>query len=194
LLPHEARESGLYRFRRVGSHLNASVRWFIRTAESDSISLQFKDTPMPLRAIAYVSEASAGLSSTVLDTLVDDAARFNIVAGVTGVLLFDGGRFLQYFEGPEDGLAAVHERILQARSHHGIVELSRGRVPQRYFPFWGMRWLGVEPALIRQLSAGDWDGFARRINDGAAVGSGLDRLLDVLAHTLPTPPAVSATR
>lgn len=145
---------------------------------------------MPLRAIAYVSEAPAGLSSTALDALVDDAARFNTVAGVTGVLLFDGGRFLQYFEGPEDGMAAVHERILQARSHHGIVELCQGRVPQRYFPFWGMRWLGVEPALIRQLSAGDWAGFARRVNDGAAVSTGLDRLLDLLAHTLPARPAM----
>jgi hypothetical protein len=53
-----------------------------------------------------------------------------------------------------------------------------------------MRWLGVEPALIRQLSAGDWAGFARRINEGAAVSTGLDRLLDLLAHTLPAPPAM----
>lgn len=142
---------------------------------------------MPLRAIAYVSEAPAGLSSTALDALVDDAARFNTLAGVTGVLLFDGGRFLQYFEGPEDGMAAVHERILQARSHHGIVELCRGSVPQRYFPFWGMRWLGVEPALIRQLSAGDWAGFARQVNDGAAVSTGLDRLLDCWRTPCPRP-------
>lgn len=147
---------------------------------------------MPLRAIAYVSEASAGVSSTVLDTLVGDAARFNTVAGVTGVLLFDGGRFLQYFEGPEDGVAAVHERIRQARSHHGIVELGHARVPQRYFPNWGMRWLGVEPALIQQLSVGDWAGFARRVNEGAAVHSGLDQLLDLLARSLPRPAPVYA--
>ncbi|MCF7752235.1 BLUF domain-containing protein [Bacillus subtilis subsp. subtilis] len=147
---------------------------------------------MPLRAIAYVSEASAGLSSTTLDALVADASRFNTVAGVTGVLLFDGGRFLQYFEGPEDGVAGVHERILQARSHHAIVELSRGRVPQRYFPYWGMRWLAVEPVLIRQLSAGDWAGFARRVQGTPAVDSGLDQLLDLLTRTLPGPHAVHA--
>lgn len=147
---------------------------------------------MPLRAIAYVSEASAGVSSTVLDSLLADAARFNTVAGVTGVLLFDGGRFLQYFEGPEDGVAAVHERVLQARSHVGIVELSRGRVPQRYFPYWGMRGLAVDPGMIRQLSAGDWAGFARHLTAGAPVSSGLDRLLDLLAHTLPEPPPMHA--
>lgn len=147
---------------------------------------------MPLRAIAYVSEASAGLSSTELDKLVEDATRFNGVAGVTGALLFDGMRFLQYFEGPEDGMAAVHARISQARSHGQIVELSRGRVPQRYFPYWGMRWLAVAPAMIRQLSEGDWVGFARCLGEGEATG--LDQLLGVVSEAMadPTPPVSAA--
>lgn len=137
---------------------------------------------MPLRAIAYVSEASAGLPGTGLDTLVGDASRFNMLAGVTGVLLFDGHRFLQYFEGPEDGVAAVHERVLQARSHHGIVELSRGRIPQRYFPYWGMRRLPVAPGLVQQLAAGDWGGFALRLAQGGVRDSGLQQLLGVVTR------------
>ncbi|MGM3151424.1 BLUF domain-containing protein, partial [Escherichia coli] len=62
---------------------------------------------MPLRAIAYVSQASPDLSPERLDALVEDAARFNKLAGVTGVLLHDGGRFLQYIEGPPDGIDSV---------------------------------------------------------------------------------------
>ncbi|MGE8215599.1 Blue light- and temperature-regulated antirepressor YcgF [compost metagenome] len=147
---------------------------------------------MPLRAIAYISEASAGLSSSTLDALVEDAARFNSLAGVTGVLLFDGGRFLQYFEGPEDGVAAVHERILQARSHAAIIELNRGRVPRRYFPYWGMRWLGVESALIRQLTAGDWSGFAHGVEQGPAVRSALDQLLGLVAQRMDAVPQAHA--
>ena len=69
---------------------------------------------MPLRAIAYVSRALPELSAERLQALVDDAARFNKMAGVTGVLLHDGGRFLQYIEGPPDGIDSVYERILQA--------------------------------------------------------------------------------
>ncbi|MEG2805645.1 BLUF domain-containing protein [Stenotrophomonas sp.] len=141
---------------------------------------------MPLRAIAYVSEASAGLSSSALDALVEDAARFNTVAGVTGVLLFDGQRFLQYFEGPEDGVAAVHERILQARSHAAITELSRGRVPRRFFPYWGMRWLDVDAALIRQLADGDWDGFAQGLAQDRAADSALDQLLELVTGRMGT--------
>ena len=144
---------------------------------------------MPLRAIAYISEASASLHGTLLDTLVSDASRFNMLAGVTGVLLFDGSRFLQYFEGPDDGVAAVYERVLQARSHHDIVELSRGRVAQRFFPFWGMRRLTVEPDLIRQLSAGDWTGFALRLEPRPAVEGGLQQLLDVVGRLAGIAPA-----
>lgn len=143
---------------------------------------------MPLRAIAYVSEASADLSTAGLDALVEDAARFNTLAGVTGVLLFDGERFLQYYEGPEDGIAAVHERILHARSHRAIIELNRGPVPQRSFPYWGMRWLAVDTALIRQLAIGDWAGFARRMDDGPTAGSGLEQLLTLVARALDVAP------
>ena len=94
---------------------------------------------MPLRAIAYVSQALPDLSADRLKALVDDAARFNKLAGVTGVLLHDGGRFLQYIEGPPDGIDSVYERILQAGSHVDIVELARSRLGQRQFPYWAMR-------------------------------------------------------
>ncbi|HBS64133.1 MULTISPECIES: BLUF domain-containing protein [Stenotrophomonas] len=140
---------------------------------------------MPLRAIAYVSEARPSLSTTALEALVEDAARFNGVAGVTGVLLYDGGRFLQYFEGPDDGVSAVYERVLQARSHEHLVELARGRVSSRAFPYWGMRWLGVEPALIRQLSAGDWLGFAHHLEHGPAVTAGMGLLVQTVAPHVP---------
>ena len=50
---------------------------------------------MSLHAIAYASEARADLQTTDLDRLLADATAFNRVAGVTGVLMFDGSRFLQ---------------------------------------------------------------------------------------------------
>jgi len=103
-----------------------------------------------------------GLSNGKLDQIVDDAARFNRNAGVTGVLLFDGERFLQYLEGPEDGLSVAYSRVLGASSHNGIVELQRGRVGQRRLPFWPMRWLPVETDELRRLARADWTRFNQR--------------------------------
>lgn len=139
---------------------------------------------MPLRAIAYASEASAGLPTDRVDVLVDDAARFNKMAGVTGVLLHDGTCFLQYIEGPADGIDSVYERILQAGSHGDIVELARGRVSQRQFPYWAMRWVPVDPTLLRQLSVGDWAGFARRIGDDQSRPTAVDLLTRIVQPLL----------
>ncbi|CAH0221818.1 BLUF domain-containing protein [Stenotrophomonas lactitubi] len=139
---------------------------------------------MPLRAIAYVSQAKPDLSAERLQMLVEDAARFNKLAGVTGVLLNDGERFLQYIEGPPDGIDSVYERILQASSHVDIVELARGRVGQRQFPYWAMRELPVDAALLRQLSAGDWSGFARTVNGDGALFTAVDLLTEVVRPAL----------
>lgn len=115
---------------------------------------------MTLCAIAYVSQALPAVRvERRLDDIVEDAARFNRVAGVTGVLLHDGARFLQYIEGPPDGMDLVYERILQSRSHAEVLELGRGAVPQRHFPYWAMRWLATDGERLQELAAGDWHDF-----------------------------------
>ncbi len=116
---------------------------------------------MPLRAIAYASEAIPGLSMDHVDDLSSAAARFNLEAGVTGVLLHDGARFLQYIEGPEDSMNIVYSRILAAGSHREIVELGRGRVSSRFFPYWSMRLLPADETELRGVAHGDWSGLSR---------------------------------
>ena len=138
---------------------------------------------MPIRAVAYISEAGPavagdrlGLGSGKLDALVDDAARFNRDAGVTGVLLFDGLRFLQYMERPEDGLSVAYSRVLGASSHMGLIELQRGRVGSRRLPFWPMRWLPMQPEELQRLARADWTGFAQRSGDAKASEAAMDVL------------------
>lgn len=149
---------------------------------------------MPIRAVAYVSEAAPafagdplGLGSVKLDELVDDAARFNRNAGVTGVLLFDGARFLQYMEGPEDGLSVAYSRVRSATSHTGLIELQRGRVGNRRLPFWPMRWLPTPPAALRRLACADRLGFVQH-SDGQAEA---ETAMDILAR-LVEPYAIAA--
>ncbi|HDS1531181.1 BLUF domain-containing protein [Stenotrophomonas maltophilia] len=139
---------------------------------------------MPLRAIAYVSRALPDLSAERLHRLVEDAARFNKLAGVTGVLLHDDERFLQYIEGPPDGIDSVYERILQAGSHIDIIELGRGRLGQRQFPYWAMRSLPVDAAMLRQLSSSDWSGFTRTLQGDRSAPTPVDLLDQVVQPAL----------
>ncbi len=139
---------------------------------------------MPLRAIAYASRAPPDLSAECLHRLVEDAARFNKLAGVTGVLLRDGERFLQYIEGPPDGIESVYERFLQAASHIDTTGLARGRLGQRQFPYWPMRSLPVDASMLRQLSCSDWSGFSRRLQGDRSAPTPVDLLDQVVQPAL----------
>lgn len=111
---------------------------------------------MSLHAIAYASEARADLRTTDLDRLLADATAFNRVAGV---LMFDGSRFLQYLEGPEDGIDSVFQRIFNARSHAQMRLLCRAPVVQRAFPRWSMGTRRIDADLLTQIVDAAWPGF-----------------------------------
>ncbi|MET4614626.1 hypothetical protein ABIA71_000171 [Stenotrophomonas sp. 2619] len=115
---------------------------------------------MPLRAIAYTSVAFEGIQASDIDRILAAATSFNKVAGVTGVLMFDGTRFLQYFEGPEDGVDSVYQRVLNSRSHLFLRELARGAVLTRHFPRWTMASAAIEPQVLTAMIETAWEGFS----------------------------------
>ncbi len=104
---------------------------------------------------------------------------FNESVDVTGVLLFDGTRFLQYLEGPEAGVNTAYTRILAAGSHSGLVELNRGRVGRRQFPHWRMHSVRVDELALGKIAISDWTGFVRSASALASGTSALDRLQSV---------------
>ncbi|PKH70330.1 F420H(2):quinone oxidoreductase [Stenotrophomonas sp. Betaine-02u-21] len=138
---------------------------------------------MPIQAIAYTSEAVPGLGLDAVDDLTRKAAEFNKQAGVTGLLLFDGARFLQYLEGPEDGIAVVYSRVQNSRSHTGMVELGRARTGHRHFPYWAMRMLPSEPAELRGAVGKDWSRFV--VRQVAPTGDELFGLEDLTRIAVP---------
>ncbi|WP_229765965.1 BLUF domain-containing protein [Stenotrophomonas maltophilia] len=111
---------------------------------------------------------------------MEDAARFNRSAGVTGVLLFDGQRFLQYMEGPADGLDVAFSRVSGARSHTELTELGRGRVGQRRLPFWPMRCLSVSASELQRIALADWCRFIQRAVTSQDEAEAMEKLLAIV--------------
>lgn len=134
---------------------------------------------MPLRAIAYTSVAFEGIEASDIDRILAAATSFNKVAGVTGVLMFDGTRFLQYFEGPEDGVDSVYQRVLNARSHLFLRELARGSVHARCFPRWTMASAAIEPQVLTGMIDTPWDAFNPTAPADGPGRVGFARLLDL---------------
>lgn len=131
---------------------------------------------MPLRAVGYMSQARQPWNREDLDALVQRAAAFNLEVGVTGVLLFDGVSFLQYIEGPEEGVRLAYKRILSSAFHSEIVELGRGIVGSRLLPYWSMHWLLADPSQLLSVARADWTGFVRSTHSSPRRSTAMDRL------------------
>lgn len=114
---------------------------------------------MPLHAVAYSSVARPDLVDAALDRIVADATAFNRVAGVSGALMFDGTRFVQYIEGPRDGLDSVFQRIVNARAHMNLHVLARMPLKARWFPRWSMTSRLSEPEVLDGILLARWAGF-----------------------------------
>lgn len=84
------------------------------------------------------------ISSLRRDARADPAAilaqsrRNNAAARVTGLLFFDGKRFLQALEGEEAAVDATFRRIQQDDRHYALVILSNREIAAREFGEWAM--------------------------------------------------------
>jgi len=136
---------------------------------------------MSLRAVAYVSTAVAGLSTADLDHLLVDARAHNQVVGVTGVLLFDGQRFFQYFEGPEEGVARAYERIRNSHMHVDLRELHNDVVQTLHFSQWHMGCSHTEGSVLQQLSTQQWQREAEFLQDELEQAGASPALQELLA-------------
>ncbi|UQY87986.1 BLUF domain-containing protein [Stenotrophomonas rhizophila] len=139
---------------------------------------------MALQAIAYASEAVPDLGTDGLERMVQRSITHNQLAGVTGLLLFDGRRFLQYIEGPDDGLAVIYSRIVYSRLHTDVIELARGSVSQRRMPYWSMRWIPVEDTQLKEAAFSDWTNLTRRKAGSRTSPNGVERLASLAAPYL----------
>jgi hypothetical protein len=70
--------------------------------------------------------------------------RNNIERGITGLLLYRGGNFIQALEGPEDAIDELIDRIYEDPRHRGVQVLLREPKQQRYFPEWSMGFYNMD--------------------------------------------------
>ena len=89
-------------------------------------------------SLTYVSSALSAFSARELRTLLEMCISNNRPRGVTGMLLYKDGNFMQVLEGEEKGVRAVHDIIAADPRHRGLITLLQGLTPGRQFPNWSM--------------------------------------------------------
>ncbi|MDX2011570.1 MAG: BLUF domain-containing protein [Myxococcaceae bacterium] len=91
-----------------------------------------------LTQLCYASVASAPLPPPALQQLLDKARANNERDGITGLLLYGNGHFVQVLEGDDTNVSALYARILKDSRHRQVFELYREPVTTRDFRTWTM--------------------------------------------------------
>ncbi len=88
--------------------------------------------------LAYVSEANPLPTNKDLLAILNTARRFNAAMGITGMLLFKEGVFVQVLEGVKQQVLDLYNRIEADKRHHSLKILFNEDLKTREFSNWSM--------------------------------------------------------
>lgn len=88
--------------------------------------------------LCYISTARPHVGWDDVDQILHASRRNNARVRVTGLLLFNGKRFLQLLEGETAAVAATYQRIQADDRHFAVVKLSEREITKREFGGWDM--------------------------------------------------------
>lgn len=99
---------------------------------------------MKLIQLVYLSEM-VGRDTAVIASILESSVRHNRASGVTGMLLYAEGGFIQALEGDEPDVLATYQRIWGDKRHQYISLLHADEVPERCFGNWSMGFKHLGP-------------------------------------------------
>ncbi len=108
-----------------------------------------------LKSLTYTSVARPDLGPEDIRAIHETARHLNALDGVTGLLIYDGTRFLQVIEGAESAIDDLLRRLLADPRHSGLTVEDERFNEDREFPDWSMELVQVdiaEPGTPKTLS------------------------------------------
>ena len=97
-------------------------------------------------SLTYVSSATTILTPDELLALLQTARDNNGRLGLTGMLLYKDGNFMQVLEGEEAPLRDLHKKIAKDSRHSGLIKLLDHPIETRQFPSWSMAFTNLDDA------------------------------------------------
>ncbi len=115
--------------------------------------MNLTDDPLAIDDICnvlYCSHATALMNDAELARIVKSSAANNPARKVTGLLVYGGGMFLQWLEGPREAVESLMTTLANDPRHETIVRLQElDGLKERLYPKWAMQ--DVAPAEIREI-------------------------------------------
>jgi Sensors of blue-light using FAD len=91
-----------------------------------------------MHRIIYLSSSVNYFSDDQLKDLLKTAKQKNNIVGITGLLLYIDGDFLQVLEGEKETLVQLYEKIKLDARHKSVIKVYDENVLDRQFENWDM--------------------------------------------------------
>jgi hypothetical protein len=91
-----------------------------------------------MQRLLYISTSRSRVTQPVIDEILRVSRRNNAAAGVTGLLIAGGNRFLQVLEGDDLAVSRTFDRIQRDDRHFAMVQLAKQTIDERSFGSWSM--------------------------------------------------------
>jgi hypothetical protein len=102
-------------------------------------------------SLVYVSSAISEFSEADLVALLEQSREKNTRLGLTGLLLYKDGNFMQVLEGPDNAVRQLFETILADSRHHGVIVLLERQIERREFADWAMAFRNLSDPVLRDI-------------------------------------------
>ena len=88
--------------------------------------------------LLYVSRAVSPDSPETIESILSDSRAHNLGQGITGILCYGGGIFLQAIEGGRMQVNGLYSHIVGDKRHKDVVLLHYEEISERHFGGWTM--------------------------------------------------------
>ncbi len=102
--------------------------------------------------LSYLSTATQPMGAEPLSALLQQCLGYNPGNGITGLLLYGNGTFLQALEGEEDVVTPLYEKIARDPRHADVKCLNSKTIETRQYPEWSMGFRRVADADLADVA------------------------------------------
>lgn len=107
---------------------------------------------MPLLELIYTSLSEAHNDTDDVRDILASSERNNVATSVTGLLLFDGERYIQILEGKAEDVEGLFGTISNDPRHTDLELLHKGSITDRSFETWRMAYEALPKGLLNDLA------------------------------------------
>jgi hypothetical protein len=124
----------------------------VRISRITLIFLEFsaQEVLMSLVQLIYLSDL-VDKNEAHIAPILQSAVKHNSKNGITGMLLYSGGNFLQVLEGEKAAVDETYARICQDPRHRNTVLLIEEPVSERHFSSWQMGYRQLDEKHAERL-------------------------------------------